>query len=166
MTLAYLAFRFEWRFGLAAVIATLHDILLTLGLVSLLQLEVALATVAAILTIIGYSLNDTIIIFDRVRENLKAGRREDFVALLNRSINETLPRTVVTSGTTLVTLIALFLLGGDIIRPFALILILGILLGTLSSIFIAAPALRAIEKKWPGQRKKASRPARPARSTV
>ena len=160
MTLIYLAVRFEWRFGLAAVIATLHDILLTLGLISLLRLEVALPTVAAVLTIIGYSLNDTIIIFDRIRENLGTGRRMDFVALLNRSINETLPRTVLTAGTTLVTLLALFLFGGEIIRPFALILILGIVLGTYSSIFVASPALLAIEKKWPGERTKASRPVR------
>jgi preprotein translocase subunit SecF len=160
MTLIYLAVRFEWRFGLAAVIATVHDILLTIGLISLLRMEVALPTVAAVLTIIGYSLNDTIIIFDRIRENLRAGRREDFVVLLNRSINGTLPRTVLTVGTTLATLLALFLFGGDIIRPFALIMILGIMLGTYSSIFVASPALLAIEKKWPGERKKASRPAR------
>jgi preprotein translocase subunit SecF len=165
ITLIYLAFRFEWRFGLAAVIATVHDILLTMGLISLLRLEVALPTVAAVLTIIGYSLNDTIIIFDRIRENLSAGRRQDFVGLLNRSINETLPRTVLTVGTTLVTLLALFLFGGEIIRPFALIMILGIVLGTYSSIFVASPALLAIEKKWPGERKKASRPVR-ARTTA
>ncbi len=159
-TLLYLAVRFEWRFGLAAVIATLHDVLLTLGLISVMRLEVALPTVAAVLTILGYSLNDTIVIFDRIRENLQAGKREDFIALLNRSINETLPRTVLTSGTTIATLMALFLFGGDIIRPFALILIVGILLGTYSSIFVAAPALLEIEKRWPGERKKKTRVAR------
>lgn len=154
-TLVYLAFRFEWRFGLAAVIATAHDILLTLALISVLRLEVGLATVAAVLTIVGYSLNDTIVIFDRIRENLRgAGRRDEFKAVLNRSINETLPRTVLTTGTTLATLLALFLFGGAIIREFALILIVGIVLGTYSSIFVAAPALLEIESRWPAERKK------------
>lgn len=160
-TLIYLAFRFEWRFGVAAVIATVHDILVTLGVISLLHIEVALPTVAAVLTIVGYSLNDTIVIFDRIRENLQAGRRMDFKEVLNRSINDTLPRTVLTSGTTIATLLALFLFGGEIIRPFALILIVGILLGTYSSIFVAAPALLEIEKRWPGDRgRKKARPAR------
>lgn len=154
-TLVYLAMRFEWRFGLAAIIATLHDIALTMGLISGMQLEVALPTVAAVLTIVGYSLNDTIVIFDRIRENLRiSGRKENFITILNRSINETLPRTVVTSGTTLATLFALFLFGGDIIRDFALIMIVGIVLGTYSSIFVAAPALLEIERRWPGERKR------------
>lgn len=165
-TLVYLAFRFEWRFGVAAVIATLHDILLTLGLIALLRIEVGLPTVAAVLTIVGYSLNDTIVIFDRIRENIGlTGRRESFITILDRSINETLPRTVLTSGTTLVTLLALFLFGGEIIRPFALILIFGILLGTYSSIFVASPALYEIERRWPGEKKKKARPAR-ARTTA
>lgn len=165
-TLIYLAFRFEWRFGLAAVIATAHDLFLTLGLVSILQLNVSLPMVAAILTILGYSLNDTIIIFDRIRENLKGARRSEFLNTLNRSINETLPRTVLTSGTTLVTLFSLFLFGGQMLREFALVLIIGIILGTYSSIFIAAPALLEIEKRWPGEA--APRKARPAtpRSTA
>jgi preprotein translocase subunit SecF len=155
-TLVYLALRFEWRFGLAAVIATVHDILLTLALISSLQLEVALPTVAAVLTIVGYSLNDTIVIFDRIRENLRiGGRRVDFIEVLNRSINETLPRTVVTSATTLVTLMSLFIFGGAIIRDFTLIMIFGIILGTYSSIFVASPALLVIERRWPGDRKKA-----------
>ncbi|MGD8277630.1 MAG: protein translocase subunit SecF [Gemmatimonadota bacterium] len=165
-TLIYLAFRFEWRFGLAAVIATVHDILLTLGFISALRLEVGLPMVAAVLTIVGYSLNDTIIIFDRIRENLrKPGRRGEFIAILNRSINETLPRTVLTSGTTLATLFALFLFGGSIIRDFALILIIGIILGTYSSIFVAAPALLEIEQRWPAERKKA-RVTRAAKATT
>jgi preprotein translocase subunit SecF len=163
-TLIYLAFRFEWRFGLAAVIATAHDILLTLGLIALLRLEISLTMVAAMLTIVGYSLNDTIIIFDRIRENLKATRRADFVATLNRSINETLPRTVLTGTTTVVTLLALFVIGGEITREFALILIIGIVLGTYSSIFVAAPALLAIEKRWPGQTVKPKRVRTPARA--
>ncbi|MBI4410462.1 MAG: protein translocase subunit SecF [Gemmatimonadetes bacterium] len=150
VTLIYLALRFEWRFGVAAIIATLHDILITLGLLAALQLEVSLPTVAAVLTIIGYSLNDTIIVFDRVRENLhRTGRREAFFDTLNRSINETLPRTTLTAGTTLAALLSLFLFGGAIIRDFALILIVGIAVGTFSSIFVASPALLEIEKRWP-----------------
>jgi preprotein translocase subunit SecF len=161
-TLIYLAFRFEWRFGLAAVIATLHDVIVTMGLISMLRLEVALPTVAAVLTIVGYSLNDTIIIFDRVRENLHGlARKGDFPAVLNRSINETLPRTVLTTGTTLAVLLSLFLFGGSTLREFAMILIAGIVLGTYSSVFIAAPALLEIEKRWPAERKKPARtPAR------
>jgi preprotein translocase subunit SecF len=148
LTLVYLAFRFEWRFGVAAVIATVHDILITLGFISAFQIEVSLPTVAAVLTIIGYSLNDTIVIFDRIRENLKAsGRREPYIDVLNRSINETLPRTLMTSGTTGAVLLALFLLGGPIIRDFALILIIGVVVGTYSSIFVASPALLEIEER-------------------
>jgi preprotein translocase subunit SecF len=165
-TLIYLAMRFEWRFGLAAVVATVHDILLTLALISGLQLEVALPTVAAVLTIVGYSLNDTIVIFDRIRENLRiAGRRANFMGTLNKSINDTLPRTVVTSATTLVTLLSLFLFGGSVIRDFTLIMIFGIVLGTYSSIFVASPALLMIENKWPGDRKKARVP-RAAKAAV
>jgi preprotein translocase subunit SecF len=167
-TLIYLAMRFEWRFGAAAVIATVHDILLTLGLLAILRLEVSLPTVAAVLTIVGYSLNDTIVVFDRVRENLRASKRQDFVALLNRSINETLPRTVLTSGTTLVTLLSLFIFGTGVIRDFSLILLVGILLGTYSSIFVAAPALLEIEKRFPHEQKpvKRARPASPRPSRV
>jgi preprotein translocase subunit SecF len=148
-TLIYLAVRFEWRFGLAAIVATAHDIILTLGLLAILRMEISLPTVAAFLTIVGYSLNDTIVIFDRVRENLASAKRQNFIEVLNRSINNTLPRTVLTSGTTLVTLFALYLFGGVIIRDFALILIVGVLLGTYSSIFVAAPALLEIEKRFP-----------------
>ncbi|MBR9990293.1 MAG: protein translocase subunit SecF [Gemmatimonadetes bacterium] len=160
-TLIYLAFRFEWRFGVAAVIATLHDIILTLGLISILRLEVSLTTVAAVLTILGYSLNDTIVIFDRIRENLLGAKRADFIAVLNRSINDTLPRTVLTTGTTLVTLLALYLFGGVIIRDFALIMIVGIVLGTYSSIFVASPALVEIEKRFPHEQKKPRRTRSP-----
>lgn len=166
-TLIYIAIRFEWRFGVAAVIATLHDIVLTLGLIAVLRLEVSLTTVAAVLTILGYSLNDTIVIFDRIRENMASSKRIDFVATLNRSINDTLPRTILTTATTLATLLALFLFGGAIIRDFALILIAGITLGTYSSIWIASPALLEIEKRFPHQQKqprKARTPtARPTR---
>jgi len=150
LTLVYLAIRFELRFGVAAVIATVHDILITLGFLALFRLEIALPTVAAILTIVGYSLNDTIVVFDRIRENLgtKGGRKEDPELLVNRSINETLPRTVLTSGTTLAVLVALFVLGGAVIRDFTVVLILGIIVGTYSSIFVASPALLEIQKRW------------------
>ena len=146
LTLIYLAFRFEWRFGVAAVIATIHDILITFGFISLTGIEITLGTVAAILTIVGYSLNDTIVVFDRIRENLRKKRKESYEETLNRSINETLPRTVLTSGTTLLTLGALFVFGGSVIRPFAAVLILGIVIGTYSSIFMASPALLEIEE--------------------
>jgi preprotein translocase subunit SecF len=150
LTLVYLAIRFETRFGLAAVVATVHDILITLGFLAVFRIEIALPTVAAILTIVGYSLNDTIVVFDRIRENLnkKGGRRQDPAELVNRSINETLPRTVLTSGTTLVVLLALLALGGAVIRDFTIVLILGVLIGTYSSIFIASPALLWIEERY------------------
>jgi preprotein translocase subunit SecF len=159
LTLIYLAFRFEWRFGVAAVIATVHDILITFGFISLLNVEITLATVAALLTIVGYSLNDTIVVFDRVRENLRKKRKEPYVQTLNRSINETLPRTVLTSGTTLVALGSLFLLGGAVIRPFALVLILGVFVGTYSSIFVASPALLEIHD---AERRRSARAAHAA----
>jgi preprotein translocase subunit SecF len=158
LTLIYLAIRFEFRFGLAAVIATAHDILITLGFLAVFRVEIALATVAAVLTIVGYSLNDTIVVFDRVRENLnkKGGRREDPTALVNRSINETLPRTVLTSGTTLAVLTALLVLGGAVIRDFTLVMILGVVIGTYSSIFVASPALLEIQAR--AEKKAAANP--------
>jgi preprotein translocase subunit SecF len=164
-TLIYLAIRFEWRFGMAAIIATFHDVMLTLGFIAALRLEVSLPTVAAVLTIVGYSLNDTIVIFDRIRENLASSRRADFIGILNRSINETLPRTVITAFTTLAVLFSLFLFGGAIIREFALIMIVGISLGTYSSIFVASPALLLIEQKWPGEQVRGVRKPRPATRT-
>jgi preprotein translocase subunit SecF len=150
LTLIYIAMRFELRFGMAAVIATAHDILITLGFLAVFRIEIALPTVAAILTIVGYSLNDTIVVFDRVRENLnaKGGRRGDPVALLNQSINETLPRTVLTSGTTLAVLGALLAVGGAVIFDFTLVLILGVLIGTYSSIAVASPALLEIQNRF------------------
>jgi len=150
LTLVYLAIRFELRFGVAAIIATAHDIMITLGFLAAFRVEIALPTVAALLTIVGYSLNDTIVVFDRIRENLgkKGGRKEDPAQLIDRSINETLPRTVLTSGTTLAVLFALLLLGGAVIRDFTLVLILGIVVGTYSSIFVASPALLEIQKRW------------------
>ena len=150
LTLLYIAIRFELRFGVASVIATTHDILIVLGLLALFRVEISLPTVAALLTIVGYSLNDTIVVFDRIRENLNArgGRREDPYKLVNRSINETLPRTVLTSGTTLGVLLSLLVLGGAVIRDFTMVLILGVLIGTYSSIFIASPALLEIQKRY------------------
>ncbi len=157
LTLIYLAFRFEWRFGVAAIIATFHDITITIGFISLLNIEITLATVAAILTILGYSLNDTIVVFDRIRENLKKRRKDKYKDIINSSINETLPRTVLTSGTTLATLLALFILGGAVVRPFALVLIIGIVIGTYSSIFVASPTLLEIEERSRRKEKKARR---------
>jgi preprotein translocase subunit SecF len=148
--LAYLAYRFEWRFGLAAVIATAHDILATIAFIGVMRLEVSLTVVAAVLSMVGYSLNDTIIIFDRVRENLHRHKHESFEQILNRSINETLPRSVLTHGTTMASLIALTVFGGEVIRPFALVMLFGVFTGTFSSIYIASPVLMAIEKRWPG----------------
>ena len=167
LTLAYLAFRFEFRFGLAAVIATAHDILITLGFLAAFKIEIMLPTVAAILTIVGYSLNDTIVVFDRIRENLgkKGARKEDQIALINRSINETLPRTVLTSGTTLVVLVALATVGPAVIRDFALILTLGIVVGTYSSIFVASPALVEIRRRL-GEGKPPEKKRRPEPATV
>jgi preprotein translocase subunit SecF len=149
--LAYLAYRFEWRFGLAAVIATAHDIVATIAFISFARLEVSLTVVAAVLSMVGYSLNDTIIIFDRVRENLRKHKKESFEQILNRSVNETLPRSVLTHGTTLSSLIALIIFGGEVIRPFALVMFFGVFTGTFSSIYIASPGLMAIEKRWPGE---------------
>jgi preprotein translocase subunit SecF len=157
LTLVYLGFRFEWRFGLAAIIATIHDVLVAFGVISLLTIEISLPTVAAILTIIGYSLNDTIIIFDRIRENLKKHRRLGYEEILDLSINETLPRTVMTSGTTLAVLLALAVLGGAVIRPFTIVLIVGVIVGTYSSIFVASPALLEVERRSGGVRSKTDR---------
>ncbi len=150
-TLVYLAFRFEFRFGVAATIATAHDILTTLAFIKYMNLEVSLVVVAAILTVVGYSLNDTIIIFDRVRENLHKYKRDDLGGILNRSINETLPRSVLTHGTTIATTLALLIFAGEVIRPFAWVMTFGIFTGTFSSIYIAGPVLLAIERRWPGR---------------
>ncbi len=151
VSLIYLAWRFEWRFGLAAVLATIHDILATVAFMKYTNVEISLFVVAAILTVIGYSLNDTVVIFDRVRENLKKFPRTGLRELLNRSVNETLPRTVLTSGTTLATLVALIILGGGVIRPFAWVLTWGIVIGTFSSVYVASPLLLWISHKWPRQ---------------
>jgi preprotein translocase subunit SecF len=149
ITLVYLAFRFEWRFGVAAVIATAHDLLSTLAFLAIMRLEVSLTVVAALLTVIGYSLNDTIIIFDRVRENLKKARMSELHEVLNRSINETLPRSILTHVTVAAATLSLLLFAGEVIRPFSWIMLFGIVTGTFSSIFIAAPVLLWVERRWP-----------------
>ncbi len=143
LILIYIMFRFEFRFGVGAVLALFHDIIITLGFFSLTNLEISVPIIAAILTIIGYSLNDTIVVYDRIRENMKTFKRKTsgFAEMVNRSINETLSRTIVTSGTTLIVVIVLYFFGGEIIRDFAIALILGIVVGTYSSIFIASPVL-------------------------
>jgi len=149
LTLIYLAWRFEWRFGVAAVIATAHDICTTLAFIKLMNIEVSLTVVAGILTVIGYSLNDTIIIFDRVRENLRRRRREPLYDTINRSVNETLPRSVMTHATALAATVALLIFAGEVIRPFAWVMAFGIFTGTFSSIYVAAPVLLWIERRWP-----------------
>jgi preprotein translocase subunit SecF len=149
VTTVYLAIRFEWRFGVAALIATAHDVFTTLAFIKLLHLEVSLTVVAAILTVIGYSLNDTIIIFDRVREDLRKGRKESLYQTLNRAINETLPRSILTHATTFAATMALLFFAGEVIRPFAWVMAFGIFTGTFSSIYIAGPVLLWIERKWP-----------------
>ena len=147
-TLIYLAFRFEWRFGLAAVIATAHDVIATIAFIRYLDLEVSLVVVAAVLTVLGYSLNDTIVIFDRVRENLKSRGNRSLATILNLSINETLPRTILTGGTTLATALFLSFFAGEVIKPFALVMTFGIIVGTFSSIFVASPVLLWISRRW------------------
>ena len=149
ITLVYLAIRFEWRFGVAAVIATVHDLLSTLAFLAIMRLEVSLTVVAALLTVIGYSLNDTIIIFDRVRENMKKARPESLYDVLNRSINETLPRSILTHVTVAAATLSLLIFAGEVIRPFSWIMLFGIVTGTFSSIYIASPVLLWVEQRWP-----------------
>ena len=139
--LLYIWFRFEWQFGVGAIIALTHDVLSTIGLFALLQLEFNVATVAAILTIAGYSINDTVVVYDRVRENLRRYKTTPLIELFNRSINETLSRTVMTSVTTLLALMALFIFGGEVSRGFTIALIWGVFVGTYSSIALAVPLL-------------------------
>ncbi len=143
--LVYLGFRFEWIYGVAAVITVFHDTLITVGAFSLLKQDITLTVIAAILTLIGYSNNDTIVVFDRIRENIKLMRREKLADIVNRSINQTLSRTILTAGLTFLTVLALFLFGGEVLRGFSLALVIGILIGTYSSIAIAAPILVAYQ---------------------
>jgi preprotein translocase subunit SecF len=149
VTLIYLAIRFDWRFGAAAVLSTLHDVLVTFAFIKLMNLEVSLTIVAAILTLLGYSANDTIIIFDRVRENLKKSRKEPLYDTLNRAINETLPRSVMTHATTLAATLALLFFAGEVVRPFAWVMAFGVFVATFSSIYVAGALLWWIEGRFP-----------------
>jgi preprotein translocase subunit SecF len=160
--LVYLAVRFEWIYGVAAVLTVFHDTLITVGAFSLRNYEISLTVIAAILTLIGYSNNDTIVVFDRIRENIKLMRREKLADIVNKSINQTLSRTILTAGLTFLTVLALFLFGGEVLHGFSFALVIGILIGTYSSIAIAAPILVAYQE-WRGDRGK--RPiAMPARA--
>ncbi len=156
--LVYIALRFEWIYGVAAVIAVFHDTIITIGLFSLFNKEISLTVIAALLTLVGYSMNDTIVVFDRIRENLKVLRRERFESLVNKSVNQTLSRTVLTSGLTFLTVVALFLFGGDVLHGFSFALVVGIIIGTYSSIFIASPILIF----WQDYVEKRKRPSPPA----
>jgi len=148
--LVYIAFRFEWVYGAAAVLAVFHDVLITLGFFSILRFEISLTVIAALLTLVGYSMNDTIVIFDRIRENNRLLRRESFAAVVNKSINQTLSRTILTSGLTFLTVLVLFLMGGQVLRAFSFALVVGIVVGTYSSFGIAAPLVVAWNR-WRGQ---------------
>src|SRR5713226_8971148 len=141
--LVYIAFRFEWVYGAAAVLAVFHDVLITLGFFSLLHFEISLTVIAALLTLVGYSMNDTIVIFDRIRENNRLLRKESFADVVNKSINQTLSRTILTSGLTFLTVLVLFLMGGQVLRSFSFALVIGIVVGTYSSFGIAAPLVVA-----------------------
>jgi preprotein translocase subunit SecF len=151
--LVYLALRFEWIYGVAAVLTVFHDTLITVGAFSLLNWEISLTVIAAILTLIGYSNNDTIVVFDRIRENVKLLRRDRLADIVNKSINQTLSRTILTAGLTFLTVLALFLFGGEVLHGFSFALVIGILIGTYSSIAIAAPILVAYQE-WRGERGK------------
>jgi preprotein translocase subunit SecF len=148
--LVYIAFRFEWVYGAAAVLAVFHDVLITLGFFSLLRFEISLTVIAALLTLVGYSMNDTIVIFDRIRENNRLLRKEPFADVVNKSINQTLSRTILTSGLTFLTVLVLFLMGGQVLRAFSFALVVGIVVGTYSSFGIAAPLVVAWNR-WRGQ---------------
>ena len=142
--LIYVAWRFEWRFAVGAVVALVHDVLITVGLFSIFQVDFSLAVLAAVLAVIGYSLNDTIVVFDRTRENFRKSRRGTAVEIMNRSINQTLRRTILTSLTTLIVVLTLLLFGGEVIWGFAFALLIGVLVGTYSSIFVASPMVLAL----------------------
>ncbi|HEY7765758.1 MAG TPA: protein translocase subunit SecF [Aestuariivirgaceae bacterium] len=141
LVLVYIWFRFEWQFGLGAVASLLHDVIITIGMLSILRIEFNLNIIAAILTIIGYSLNDTVVIYDRIREYLRKYKKMPFVDLINAALNSTLARTIITGTSTLIALLALYLFGGEVIRGFTFTMIFGVLVGTYSSLFIAAPVL-------------------------
>ncbi len=156
--LLYIWFRFELRFGVGALVAVVHDFSITLGLFALLNYEFNLSTIAAFLTLVGYSVNDTVVIFDRVRENILRFRRKPLLEIMNLSLNQTLSRTILTSGTTMIVVACLFILGGEVIRGFAFVLMIGVIIGTYSSIFVASPFALAWEKYF-GRDAKAKRAA-------
>jgi preprotein translocase subunit SecF len=145
MMLIYIWFRFEWQFSLGSIVALFHDVLITLGIFSILSIEINLSIVAAVLTIVGYSMNDTVVIYDRIRENLSKFNNIGIDQISNMSINETLSRTLITSITTLLALFSIFLLGGEILKGFSFAMILGVLIGTYSSIFVASPILKYLK---------------------
>jgi preprotein translocase subunit SecF len=162
--LIYLWFRFELIYGVAAVVAVFHDTLITVGAFSLTNQEISLTVIAAILTLIGYSMNDTIVVFDRIRENLALSRRESLTDVVNRSINQTLSRTVISSGLTFLTVMSLFLFGGAVLHGFSFALVVGIVIGTYSSIAVAAPMLVAYQDWRKSQGKTANLPAKRVRA--
>jgi len=146
--LFYIWIRFEWQFSIGSIIALFHDVIITLGIFSILSLEINLSIIAAVLTIVGYSMNDTVVIYDRIRENLGKYHRLNIRDIANLSINETLSRTIITSVTTLLALISIFILGGEILRGFSFAMILGVLIGTYSSIFVASPILKTFKVSY------------------
>ena len=150
MMLLYIWYRFEWQFSIGAIIALVHDVVITLGMFAVTRLDFSLAIIAAILTIVGYSMNDTVVVYDRVRENLRKFKKKDLMDLVDLSINETLSRTVMTSLTTLIALFALYFLGGEVLRGFTFAMIWGILIGTYSSVFVASPLLllTGVKRDW------------------
>jgi preprotein translocase subunit SecF len=174
--LVYIAFRFEWIYGVAAVIAVFHDTLITIGMFSIFNKEISLTVIEALLTLVGYSMNDTIVIFDRIRENLRINRRESLEDVINRSVNQTLSRTVMTSGLTFLTVMALFLFGGPVLHGFSFALVVGILIGTYSSVFVASPIVlfwhdymdrrrKAVPATAPSAKPVISKPTTAARKT-
>ena len=146
--LFYIWVRFEWQFSIGSIIALFHDVIITLGIFSILSLEINLSIIAAVLTIVGYSMNDTVVIYDRIRENLGKYHRLNISEIANLSINETLARTIITSVTTLLALLSIFILGGEILRGFSFAMILGVLIGTYSSIFVASPILKTLKVSY------------------
>lgn len=160
LILVYVAIRFDLKFGVAAIVATLHDIIMSVGIFSLANKEISLSVIAAFLTIVGYSLNDTVVVFDRIREDLRGMRRESYETIVNAAVNQTLSRTIITSGTTLLVIVFLYLLGGSVIHDFAFALMIGIVIGTYSSIFIAAPLVVDWHKRFEAGRVAASAPRR------
>lgn len=160
LILVYVAIRFDLKFGVAAIVATIHDVIMSVGIFALADKEISLAVVAAFLTIVGYSLNDTVVVFDRIRENLRSMRRESYAAVVNASVNQTLSRTIITGGATLIVVLLLFFIGGSVIHDFAFALLIGILIGTYSSIFIASPLVVDWHRLFEEGRTPAPKPGR------